>query len=290
MPAALLLFTACKKSSPGDGNGNGNGNGSGQLLKTFALVVYNPSSGGKLDSMTTDYSYDAQNRITSKILKTYDFSTNPSGDLTIDTATESYTSALITETRQLWKTGAHQQTITTTYHLNAAGKLADSSDQVTVDYVNPFNSSTNFSTYAYDGNGFLSNEKIYLLQNGQKNLVTEVNCTNSNGNTTSTSIAIYILSTAVTTKTDFGFSSQTPSSTMIASTGDPINNIVGIASNGINLMHNDANLVQSATVSVSGNVVETENITYTFDNQNRVSTITYKMDNGTLVSMAYYTY
>ena len=76
---------------------------------------------------------------------------------------------------------------------------------------------------------------------------------------------------------------------MTASTGNRINSIIGIASNGINLLHGDANLISAVNISTAG-INEQESVAYTFDNQNRVSTISYTLSTGAIVARAYYLY
>lgn len=291
LPVVLQFFIACQKTSPGNGSnpGNGPGQGSGTLLKTFTLVTFDPSGGTKVDSTINSYNYDAQNRLLTIVVNDYD----ASGQLIIDSAFETYTSTSIAETRQQWKAGVKQQTVSTTYYLNTAGNRPDSSHQTTVKYPGPV-TTENISKYSFDGNGFLTNEKVYLLENNQRDLVTEIACTVANGNTNTVNITIYILPgnplSGFLTSTAFGFSNQVASNAMIASTGNAINSVIGIASNGINLMHADNNLVQSATVSVMGNVAETETIAYAFDAQNRFSKVNYKLSTGNTVVIAYYSY
>jgi len=291
---AALLFAACTKS-----NSNNNTNpppnppAGGTLIKTFTLVAYNPSSGVKLDSSVNNYSYDTKNRLVAVVVNDYDFSSSPSGQLTTDSASETYTSSTISDIRQRWKAGVKQQTVSTTYYLNTAGKLADSAHQSTVSYPGPV-TTDNVSKNSFDANGFLTKQDIYLLQAGNRNLATEITCTNAGGNTNAVVITTYLipgnLASGLQTATAFTFSSQTSGSAMLASTGNDLNLIIGIAGNGINIMHSNANLVQSVTVAVNGSVVETENLSYVSDSQNRFTAISYKLSTGILVSKAYYTY
>ena len=291
---AALLFAACTKTSSNNGsNPPVSPPAGGSLIKTFTLVTYNPTGGTKLDSSVNSYTYDAQNRLTAVLVNDYDFSTSPSGQLTTDSATETYTSTSISDIRQRWKAGIKQQTVATTYYLNAAGKLADSAHQSVVKYPGPV-TTENISKNSFDASGLLTQQDIYMVQAGVRTIVSSIGCTNANGNTSAVVITTYLvpgnLASGLQTATLFTFSSQAPSGTMLAATGNALNLVIGIAGNGINVMHADANLIQSVTVSVGGSVIETENVSYVSDSQNRFSTITYKLSTGSLVATAYYSY
>lgn len=282
-PVFLLLlaqqFTSCTKSS-GGGSGGATSPSSGLLLKTLTTIAIDPTSGSEADSIRSAYNYDAQDRSTSITKYTYD----PTQGKIVeqDTTTYAYGKGVITLTNQLWTTGGgHTQTVTT-YFLNTAGTLADSSTVNTNTFSAP--ATTTLQSYSYDGNGYLVQQNNYDLTNGQPVLNNRAISTITGGNTIMTVDTLVTL-LSIGGGQSFQFYdtiSYTFTGMTIASQAHTISDYIG--SYGV-LGHPNVNFVQSLLQLGIGIT-----LVYTFDSQQRVSIVTDNLGGVQKYATNYYTY
>lgn len=281
-----LFFLSCSKTG-GSGNntggsggsGGGGASGSGILLKNLITVAIDPATGAETDSVDATYTYDNQNRSTAILRVQYDQTTKK---LSVkDSSTYAYAQRSVVLTDQQWTSGGAQSLTVTTYYLNAAGTLADSSTIVITSSAAPTKKTS--QSYSYDGNGYLIQQNNYDLTSGQPVLNSRTLSTISGGNT------IMTVDTLVNASFIPGQSVQfydtlryTMSTQSVASIKATISDYIG--SNGI-LGRPDVNLIQS--FSQLGIVIS---LNYTFDSQNRLSMVTDNLGGTTKYATSYYTY
>lgn len=249
---AALFLSACKKSSPSGGNvvlpaGY-------YFVKNVAVISYN-SQGERSDSTVTSYNYDDQGRSTNLLVQQYNFSIYPQGQLL-----DSYSSTYTYNSNSIFVN--HPGVQSTTYYINPTSKLADSS------YVVASGSTTiNVARYYYDSIGYLIKSDDYSINDGQYSELSEDDYTISNGNILQDITYNYNNIYSGTKDTVISTFPMVP----FPSPNEPVISEY-FSSYGI-IGKQSTNLLSAITSSFSG-VVTSLNYSYTFDSENRVSTLT----------------
>lgn len=256
----VLVLTSCKKST--SVKPNITTNGTSDYVKTQTQLTSATASDPYYDSISFNYYYDTQNRLDKVTFWQWD---NGSGTITTDSILTLYSYSPNTVTMQLFYNGSSSPSTQSIYYVNSTTSLNDST--ISQSFANNAWVTTERDVYTYDANGYASME-VATQYNSQSGSVTGVVVhyySWSNGDMISDSTAA-----SVTTFTYYNNSSK-------LNTG---NGLTGPAFKGLT----SADIQKTETIT-GGLFTFLFNITYTPDNNNRLSTLTLDgFSNGSEIS------
>jgi hypothetical protein len=256
----ILLFSACTK--PGAGSSGGGNTNANLLVSSFSVHIYDSTAQGNSTQYTVIYSFDNQNRQSTAFQNgsaTYNGTITPISD----SFYFSYSSGASLEIGNEHNDGVFTQATIHNY-LGGPDNYPDSSLGTSQDgnaffYLN--------SQYSYDANGYCTQ----ILENAWYS-------TNNAPSTNSTDT--YIITSGNVTEMDINAPAYGEAYVETLTYGKTSNNTTVSPSIPPYQGHPNNNLVESTQSSMNGVVTSALNYAYSFDNQNRVTSITVTTPSG----------